>query len=152
MLKILQRQSGPRLEMKTWIVVHHIPNFQRDVERSLQDLVSIPIFILYFKWEKKCVILLTYLQTWLKILIVEKSISNVTFYSYNRILKNNTHEVLHELFTEQMDQEINTLVTTEVKLLLIGSLSSIIIVIIITIISLVIMIAVFILFYFVFCF
>ena len=39
-----------------------------------------------------------------KNLIVEKTISIDTFYSKDRILKNDTDEAPHELFTEQMGQ------------------------------------------------
>ena len=72
-------------------------------------------------------------------LIVEKTISNDTFYLQDRMLKNDTDEAPRELFTEQMDQEKNALVATEVKLLLLGSLSSIFTIIIIIIIIIILL-------------
>lgn len=56
----------------------------------------------------------------MKILTVKKTIPNDISYSQGRILKNDTDEVPNELFTEQMNQEIDDLVNNKVKLLLIA--------------------------------
>ena len=56
----------------------------------------------------------------MKILTVKKTIPNDISYSQGRILKNDTDEIPNELFTEQMNQEIDDLVNNKVKLLLIA--------------------------------
>lgn len=56
----------------------------------------------------------------MKILTVKKTIPNDISYSQVRILKNDTDEIPNELFTEQMNQEIDDLVNNKVKLLLIA--------------------------------
>ena len=78
-------------------------NIQGDIEQSLHELVSIPIIFSMFKMRKKLYNSFK-ISTNIKDLIVEKTISIDTFYSKDRILKNDTDEAPHELFTEQMDQ------------------------------------------------